>query len=187
MKTGCGWPSAQPFLGASAKVAPVKRPPKASVKRSCSAWKCAPKGGWVPPVDATPSMVLCRHGGGTMTQRSRLRFTAEEKRELWSRWRAGESLSEIGRALSRQPRSIHRQVAANGGYVPATRRRAARVLSLAEREEISRGLAGGLALRLIARRLGRSPSTVSREVARHGGSERYRAAVAGDLAADRRG
>jgi IS30 family transposase len=113
-----------------------------------------------------------------MTQRSRLRFTAEEKRELWSRWRAGESLSEIGRALSRQPGSIHRQVAANGGYVPATRCRSPRVLSLAEREEISRGLAGGLALRLIARRLGRSASTVSREVARHGGSERYRAARA---------
>jgi len=113
-----------------------------------------------------------------MTQRERPRFTAEQKRELWSRWQAGESLSEIGRALRRQPGSIHRLVAANGGYVPATRRRAPRVLSLAEREEISRGLAGGLALRLIARRLGRSASTVSREVARHGGSERYRAARA---------
>ena len=113
-----------------------------------------------------------------MTQRSRPRFTAEEKRELWSRWRAGESLSEIGRALSRQPGSIRRQVAANGGCVPAPRRRSPRALSAAEREEISRGLAEGLALRLIARRLGRSPSTVSREVARHGGSERYRAAEA---------
>ena len=113
-----------------------------------------------------------------MTQRSRPRLTAEEKQELWSRWRAGESLSKIGRALGRRPGVIHRQVAANGGYAPAPRRRAPRVLSASEREEISRGLAEGLALRLIAQRLGRSPSTVSREVARHGGSERYRAARA---------
>src|SRR5450830_145913 len=113
-----------------------------------------------------------------MAQRGRPGLSPEQKRELWRRWKAGESLSEIGRALGRQAGSIHGVVAANGGYVPAPRRRSARVLSLAEREEISRGLAGGLSVRLIARRLGRSPSTVSREVARHGGSERYRASRA---------
>jgi IS30 family transposase len=52
------------------------------------------------------------------------------------------------------------------------------VLSFAERESISRGLAAGWSLRAIARELGRAPSTISREVARHGGRNRYRAAKA---------
>jgi len=68
-----------------------------------------------------------------MTQRSRPRLTAEEKRELWSRWRAGESLSKIGRALGRRPGAIHRQVAANGGYAPA--RSAGRSRQAARRSE----------------------------------------------------
>jgi len=109
-------------------------------------------------------------------------LTPEQKRELWSRWKAGESLSEIGRALGRQPGSIHGVVAGNGGYVPMPRRRSPRVLSLNEREEISRGLAAGRSLRSIAGRLGRAPSTVSREVARHGGRRRYRATRADDRA-----
>jgi Transposase and inactivated derivatives, IS30 family len=117
-----------------------------------------------------------------MAQMGRPGLTAEQKRELWSRWQAGESLSEIGRALSRQPGSIHGVVASNGGYVPVTRRRSQRVLTLAEREEISRGLAEGLSLRTVARRLARAPSTVSREVARHGGRTHYRAARADERA-----
>ena len=120
-----------------------------------------------------------------MAQMGRPGLTAEQKRELWSRWRAGESLSEIGRALGRQAGSIHGVVAANGGYVPARRRRSQRVLSLTEREEISRGLAEGLSLRTIARRLRRAPSTVSRETARHGGRRHYRAARADERAWDR--
>src|SRR6266540_2705066 len=86
-------------------------------------------------------MVRHRSGGGRMAQRGRPGLRHEQKRELWSRWKAGESLSEIGRALGKQPGSIHGVVASNGGYVPATRRRSPRVLGLAEREEISRGLA----------------------------------------------
>lgn len=113
-----------------------------------------------------------------MGQWGRPGFTAEQKRELWSRWKAGESLSEIGRALGKQSGSIHGVVAANGGYVPAFRRRSPRALSLIEREEISRALAEGVSLRAIARRLGRAPSTISREITRHGGVARYRAAVA---------
>ena len=93
-------------------------------------------------------------------------MSAGQKRELWSRWKAGESLSEIGRALGKQPGSIHGVVASNGGYVPARRCRSLRVLSLAEREEISRGLAEGVSLRMVAVQLQRAPSTVSREVAR---------------------
>ena len=120
-----------------------------------------------------------------MAQRGRPGLSPEQKRELWSRWKAGESLSEIGRALGKQPGSIHGVVAANGGYVPAVRRRSARVLTISEREEISRGLAEGASLRRIAGRLQRAPSSISREVARHGGRHRYRAARAEERAWDR--
>ncbi|MER6100699.1 IS30 family transposase [Streptomyces sp. NPDC001728] len=108
----------------------------------------------------------------------------EQKREVWRRWRDGQSLSEIGRALGKVPGSIHGVVAANGGFVPAARTRSAGVLSLAEREEISRALAAADSFRAIAGRLGRAPSTVSREVARHGGREKYRAARADEGAWD---
>jgi IS30 family transposase len=117
-----------------------------------------------------------------MAQRGRPGLSPEQKRELWRRWKAGESLSEIGRALGRQAGSIHGVVEANGGYAPAPRRRSARVLSLAEREEISRGLAEGLSLRTIARRSRRAASTISREITRHGGRGRYRAVRADERA-----
>lgn len=117
-----------------------------------------------------------------MAQRGRPGLSPDQKRDLWRRWKAGESLSEIGRALGRQAGSIHGVVEANGGYVPAPRRRAARVLSLSEREEISRGLAEGASLRAIARRSRRAASTISREIARHGGRNRYRAIRADDRA-----
>ncbi|MFH9297755.1 transposase [Streptomyces sp. NPDC017520] len=103
---------------------------------------------------------------------------------MWRRWRDGQSLSEIGRALGKVPGSIHGVVAAKGGFVPAARTRSAGVLSLVEREEISRGLAAGDSFRAIAGRLGRAPSTVSREVGRHGGREKYRAARADEGAWD---
>jgi IS30 family transposase len=115
-------------------------------------------------------------------KQKRPRFTAEHQRELWTRWEAGESLSEIARALGRWPGSIRRQLLAHGGYVPAERSRCARALSFAEREDISRGLAAGLSVRRIAARLGRPPSTVSREVGRNGGRARYRAARADERA-----
>jgi IS30 family transposase len=120
-----------------------------------------------------------------MAQRGRPGLSPEQKRELWSRWKAGESLSEIGRALGKQAGSIHGVVASNGGYVPAVRRRSPRVLTISEREEISRGLAEGASLRRIAGRLHRAPSSISREVRRHGGRHRYRAARAEERAWDR--
>jgi IS30 family transposase len=120
-----------------------------------------------------------------MAQRGRPGLSPEQKRELWSRWKAGESLSEIGRALGKQAGSIHGVVASNGGYVPAVRRRSPRVLTISEREEISRGLAEGASFRRIAGRLHRAPSSISREVARHGGRHRYRAARAEERAWDR--
>ncbi len=105
-----------------------------------------------------------------------------QKRELWERWKAGESISQIGRALAKPPGSVFTVLKSNGGYVPAPRVRRAGALTLAEREEISRGLARGDSVRQIARRLGRPPSTVSREIARNKGVARYRAVDAEDRA-----
>ena len=96
-------------------------------------------------------------------------MSAAEKAEVWRRWKRGESVSDIGRALGRLRKSVHRVVAAHGGVPPRVRTRSRCALTLAEREEISRGLANDCSLRRIACRLGRAPSTVSREVRRHGG------------------
>ena len=102
-------------------------------------------------------------------------FTESERVEVWDRRQAGESNRSIGRRLGRSAGSIRAFVEASGGVRPAARRRSVRHLSLVEREEISRGVAAGESLRLLARRLGRAPSTLSREVARNGGRHRYRA------------
>jgi IS30 family transposase len=69
-----------------------------------------------------------------------------------------------------------------GGFVPAVRRRSLLALTLPEREDISRGIASGAALRTIAQHLERAVSTVSREVARHGGRSAYRVNEADDQA-----
>ncbi len=105
-------------------------------------------------------------------------LSAAGKKEMWKRWRAGESISDIARALQKPPSSIHTMIEATGGFSPPERRRRRCALTLLEREEISRGLATGESLRAIARRLGRSASTVCREVERNGGRVRYRAAKA---------
>jgi IS30 family transposase len=77
--------------------------------------------------------------------------------------------------LERQPSSVYRVVNRTGGIAPATRTLSARSLTLAEREEISRGLGAGRTMGEIALQLGRSKSTISREISRNGGSRRYRA------------
>jgi IS30 family transposase len=110
------------------------------------------------------------------------RLTAGERAELWQRWRSGQSLSDIGRALGKPPASVFGYLRSGGGISPAPRRRSPRALTPAEREEISRGLSTGASLRLIARRLSRPPSTVSREVTRNRGRIRYRAAQADERA-----
>lgn len=97
---------------------------------------------------------------------------------LWSRWQQGETAVEISDVLGCHKGTISWHVDRAGGFAPRPRRRAARHLSLAEREEISRGVAAEESIRRIARRLGRSPSTISREIARHGGGAHYRASVA---------
>ncbi len=105
--------------------------------------------------------------------------------ELWERWKRGDSLSDIGRALRRDPATIHWTIRQRGGVPPAERRRSRLALTLEEREEISRGVAAGDSARRIAARLGRSPSTVARELGRHGGRGCYRAADADRLAWER--
>ena len=111
-----------------------------------------------------------------MRQRKRIHYSAEQRAEIWERWRRGESMSSIGRQFDRESSSVFSVLSPTGGIRPPERKRAARALSLAEREEVSRGLVAGRSLRAIAAELGRAPSTISREVARNGGRERYRAA-----------
>ena len=101
-----------------------------------------------------------------------------DRDELWRRWRQGEPLNAIARVLDRRRSVVQRVLAGTGGFTPVPRRRSTRVLSLAEREEISRSVAVGHSARQIAGRLGRAPSTVCRELGRHGGRTRYRAATA---------
>ena len=117
-----------------------------------------------------------------MAQMGRRGLSAEQKRELWQRWRAGQSLTEIGRALGKHSSSIHFVISPNGGFLPRMRTRRSTTLTLVEREEISRGLAHGSSLRAMAAALGRAPSTISREVARGGGPAGYRAASADERA-----
>ena len=105
-------------------------------------------------------------------------MSASERNELWRRWKDGDSLKGIARALGRAHPSVWAIVSGHGGIRPEPRRRSDRVLSLSDREEISRGLSAQLSLREIARELGRAPSTVSREVARNGGPASYRASRA---------
>jgi IS30 family transposase len=107
-----------------------------------------------------------------------------EKRDIWSRWKAGESLHEIGRAFDKPHSSIRCLLLPRGGIPPAARRRSRLALTLAEREDISRGIASGFPLREIARGLDRAASTVSREISRHGGRAVYRAHGADDHAWD---
>ena len=107
-----------------------------------------------------------------------VRMSATETAAVWVRWRRGGSISEIGRAMDRSPGSIFYQLATHGGISPVPRTRSWRALTLHDREEISRGLASGRSLRAISAGLGRAPSTISREVQRHGGRAQYRPAAA---------
>ncbi len=108
----------------------------------------------------------------------RVGFTAAQSLELWERWRKGEGLKSIGRVLGKPSSCIFNHLRPSGGIRPAERTRSGLSLTLAEREEISRGIALGQSLRSIAVSLGRSPSTVSREIERNGGPSRPRAAGA---------
>src|SRR5579862_6027721 len=105
----------------------------------------------------------------------RWKLSVVQRADMWNRWKAGQSLNAIGRALGKDKQVIHFLLARHGGIAPPVRRRSRRALTLAEREDISRGIASGCSMRVIAQRLSRASSTISREVARHGGRAQYRA------------
>src|SRR5580698_5001991 len=104
-----------------------------------------------------------------MAQKRRWKLSAEQRSDLWKRWKTGESLHAIGRALGKEHHVIHFLLARHGGIAAPVRRRGLRALTLAEREDTSRGIASGCSMRAIAQGLSRSRSTVSGEVARPGG------------------
>ena len=106
-------------------------------------------------------------------KQSRLSLT--QKTEVWSRWKSGQSLHEIGRAFGKAHSCIRGLLVPRGGIPPAARRRSRLALTLAEREDISRGIASGWSIREIASSLERAASTVGREITRHGGRPAYRA------------
>lgn len=120
-----------------------------------------------------------------MKQRPRIYYTEAQKALMWDRWRKGDSLETIAQLFERGHSSVQRILQEAGGIRPAQRRRSALALTLAEREEISRGVAAGRSLRWIAVSMGRACSTVSREIRRNGGRRGYRASTADQAAWDR--
>ena len=104
------------------------------------------------------------------------RFSAAESAQIWDRWQRGEGLKLIGRVFGKHSSSIFAHLRPHGGIRPAPRRRSRRVLTLAEREEISRGLARGASLRSIAASLGRAASTLE-EICREETAELARLSV----------
>jgi len=120
-----------------------------------------------------------------MKYRTRIYYTEEQKSQMWDRWQQGDSLHDIGRLFDRGHGSVAGILSRAGGIRPRKRTRSSLSLTLAEREDISRGIAAGLSMRSIASQLDRSPSTVSREINRNGGYDIYRAAVADKAAWDR--
>lgn len=113
-----------------------------------------------------------------MKRRPRIYYSDSQKALMWERWKQGWTLNEIGRLFDRMHTSVQRIFAETGGIRPPVRCRAANALTLAEREEISRAVVAGESIRSMAARLGRAPSTISREIKRNGGREDYRASQA---------
>lgn len=114
-----------------------------------------------------------------MKQRPRIYYSEGQKALMWERWRKGDSLQQIAQLFDRHHSSVQRILAETGGIPPAPRRRSRWALTLNEREEISLGLAAGDSIRALAGKLGRAPSTLSREINRNGGLRGYRACQAG--------
>jgi len=114
--------------------------------------------------------------------RKRHPFTESDKEVMWDRWRQGDSLHAIARMFGATHTSVRRHLVPTGGIRPPPRQRSRLALTVSEREEISRGLVAGHSIRFIARTLGRAPSTISRELRRNGGRQRYRACQADQAA-----
>jgi len=117
-----------------------------------------------------------------MKYRTRIYYTERQKALMWDRWQKGDTLHDIARLFDRGHSSVQRILSEAGGIRPRERKRSSLSLTLAEREVISRGLARQLSMRAIAFQLGRSASTVSREIKRNGGYACYRASDAEEAA-----
>ena len=120
-----------------------------------------------------------------MKQRRRIYYKEAQKALMWDRWQKGDSMHAIARLFDRGHSSVQGILSESGGIRPAQRRRSRLTLTLAEREEISRGVVAGQSFRSMAASLGRAPSTISREIRRNGGRRRYRANKADQAAWDR--
>ncbi|WP_107314540.1 IS30 family transposase [Burkholderia metallica] len=120
-----------------------------------------------------------------MKQRRRIYYTDSQKALMWERWRKGESLQQIAQLFDRNHSSAQGILAETGGIQPKQRHRSRLALTLADREEISRSAVAGDSIRAFANRLGRAPSTISREFKRNGGTQGYRANNADELAWER--
>ncbi len=120
-----------------------------------------------------------------MRYRKRIYHTKEQQALIWDRWQKGDSMHDIARLFDRHHTSVQGILSRVGGIRPKQRKRSSQSLTLYERETISRGIAAELSLRSIARELGRSPSTISREINRNGGYYKYRAAKADEAAWER--
>jgi len=120
-----------------------------------------------------------------MKRRTRINYSASQRALMWDRWQRGESLKSIGRLFERGSGSIYGILSVSGGIRPPPRKRSPLALTMAEREEISRGIAHGHSVRAIANQIERSPSTISREISRNGGYDSYRATRADQAAWDR--
>jgi DNA-binding CsgD family transcriptional regulator len=103
-----------------------------------------------------------------MSRKPRIYYTETDKALMWDRWRKGDSLQTIAQLFDRSHGSVASILRRTGGIRPPKRTRTRRALSIAEREEISRGVVTGRSLRSIATSLNRAPSTVSREINRNG-------------------
>ena len=101
-----------------------------------------------------------------MRYRTRTYYTAAQKAVMWERWKQGWTLHQIAHLFDRAHGSIRGIFEQTGGFRPPQRSRSPIALTLAEREEISRSVAAGQSIRSTAARLGRAPSTVSREIRR---------------------
>ena len=119
-----------------------------------------------------------------MKYRSRIYYTEQQKALMWERWQKGDSLQKIAQLFDRNHSVVQGILVRTGGIRPAPRCRSKLALTLAEREEISRGVVAGQSIRSIATHLCRAPSTISRELRRNGGIEGYRASQADQAAWD---
>src|ERR1700748_790751 len=117
-----------------------------------------------------------------MERRRRIIYSAAQRAVIWDRWQKGETLHEIAKHFDRYHSSVQRIISDAGGIRPRQRSRGRLALSLTEREEISRAVVEGRSMRSIAAALGRSPSTISREIKRNGGADTYRASHADQAA-----